>query len=889
MNDLRSEPPRLARRLLRVVVGSAEAETTDAELAEGFRARVGRDGQGRARRWYLRQVLGFMVRFPFLRRPIRPRRTLPTAVENLARDVRWAVRGLLRRPSFTAAAVLTLALGIGSNTAVFTLLSAHFLTPLPYERPGELVLIWETQRGTMDVSTVSPGNYFTWREQAGSFSDIAAFNLDNATVSDGDGAAERVTASVVTANFFDVLGAQPLLGRPFREEEVRAAEGRLVILGHGIWTGRYGADPEIVGKDVRVDGRAYRVVGVMPPTFRQPERLLTWQRPELWRPLLLDDQRNSFGGRYLRTAGRLAPGVNLDMARAEMELVAVRMAQEQPEANAGHSILVRTLDDYLLGDARPTLLTLLAAGAAVFLLVCANVANLTLARGEERQREFALRSALGSGHGRTMRQLLIEGLALAAAGALVGTAFVYAAADLLQWVQSRFFSGLVDVRVDVRVILFTALTALLAGLASGLPLVRAARRADVSEALVRGGARAGGAPGAARTRSLLVVGQVALATTLATLASALTRSFNELVGVDPGFDATRVMTFTLAAPPDGQGTGSEREYFKQYFGEVVNELSSVAGVSRVGMISDMPFTSENRWTEPAMDGREVAAEVRARAEFHAVIPEYFDVMGIPLVAGAFPERAWEAERPVPVLVNEEMAERFWPQGDALGAGFRLAPEDTVPLQVVGVVGDVLDDGFAFTPEPTFYVPFGYQLQRQMAFVLTVSGDPADVSTAVRGAVARVDPDVPADGLRMLETLLAETVLRPKAASLIGGVFALLALLVAAAGIYGVLSYTVQSRTREIGIRAALGASRQQLVQMVLGQSTRLLVLGLVLGWIGALLGGRAISGILFGVRAWDPLSLIVASVLLFGAGSVASWLPARRAVRVDPRDALKTE
>jgi predicted permease len=376
---------------------------------------------------------------------------------------------------------------------------------------------------------------------------------------------------------------------------------------------------------------------------------------------------------------------------------------------------------------------------------------------------------------------------------------------------------------------------------------------------------------------------VAIATALTAVAVLLSRSFNELVAVDPGFDADGVMTFTLSPSPEWEG----REGLIRYFSTVSAELEAVPGVAGVGIVSDMPFTTENRWTVLERDAQPGDGE-EPRAEFHSALPGYFEVMRIPRLAGRFPENPWTAQVPVPVLVNEEMADRFWPAGSALGATFRIQ-RDTLPYSVVGVVGNELDDGFSAQPDPVFYLPLGSAPSREMWIVLRITGDERGVAESVRAAVARVDADVPAGGLRMLEDLMAETVVRPRAASLIGGVFALLALVIAAAGIYGVLSYTVQSRTREIGIRSALGASREQLVGMVLGQSGRLLLLGLLFGWIGALLAGRAVSGILFGVKSWDPPSLIAATVLLFLAGTAASWIPARRAVRVDPRDALRAE
>ena len=545
--------------------------------------------------------------------------------------------------------------------------------------------MWETQRGTMDVSTVSPGNYFAWLEQARLFADMAAFNLDNATVSDGDGAAERVVASVITPNFFSVLGARPMLGAPFDEASVRESGGRLVILGHALWTRRYGADPDIVGKSVRVDGRSYQVAGVMAETYRQPERLLTWQRPESAAPAARGATERGPGGRYLRTVARLAPGATAVRAQQEMDDVVRRLTALHPEENEGHLALVRTLDDYLLGDARPTLLTLLAAGAAVFLLVCANVANLTLARGDERQREFALRAALGSGHPRLLRQLLLEGVALALTGAAVGTALVYLGGDLIQAVQARFFSGLVDVRVDVRVIAFTALAALLAGVLSGLPVARAAMRADVAHSLVGSDPLhpqrvlgSGGASGAGRTRSLLWSARSRSRPRSRRWRRCSRARSTKLVSVDTGFDAPRVITFTAAAPPD-RGVGDGGRYFREYFREVHDGVAAVPGVERVGLTTDLPFTAENRWTEPVVAGRPLPPpENRPRAEFHTVLPEYFDVMGIPLLSGRLPERAWEAEYPVPVVINQEMSERFWPGGDALGRLFRRTTTPSRP-------------------------------------------------------------------------------------------------------------------------------------------------------------------------------------------------------------------
>jgi putative ABC transport system permease protein len=879
MNRKNGVSPAIARGLVGWAVGEDEAPTAVGELEESFCRHREAHGLARAQIWYWRQSLGFVLRAPLLRRE-RREETMGW-FGDLGGDVRWAIRGLKSRPTFTAVAVATLAMGIGANSAIFSLVSSYFLRPLPYDNPDDVVLLWETQRNSHEVMTVSPGNYFTWREDTESFDDVAAFNVNRVTLS-GDGLAEGVTASVVTPHFFDVLGASAALGRTFDQAGASEADGALVVLGHSLWVRRYGSDPAVVGRDIRVNGTPHTVVGVMPPTFRQPERRLTWQSTELWRPLLLEGRHDDFDSRYLRTVARLRPEVSVDQAQAEMDLVSGRMAQAYPDQNGGRSILVRTLDQYLMSDARSTLWMLLVAGGTVLLIVCANVANLTLARGEERRREFAVRAALGSGRRRLLRQVAVEGVVLALAGAMVGTLCVLAGRDVLQSVQARFFTGLVDVSIDARVVAFTVTLAVFAGLLFGVPMARAASRPNLREGLGDGSQRAGRRGSSVATQNLLIVGQVALATSVVVVAGLLSRSFSELVNVPPGFQAEGVVTFSVGAPsaryesPDG---------VRQYLQDIWAEVESVPGVRAVGMISDMPFTTENRWQSLHLEGQPYDAQTAPRAEFHAVLPEYFDVMRIPIVSGGLPGDAWEASEEVPVLVNRRMAESFWAGVDPLGQGFTLAG-DGVAYRVTGVVGNVLDDGYDAAPEPIFYVPWGAMPQRGMAVVARTDRRSPEVLQGIRVAVARVDPDIPAAELQPLEALLAETVARPRAASLIGGAFALLALLVAAAGIHGVLSYTVQRRTPEIGIRAALGATGGQLTSMVLGQSTRLVAMGLVLGIVAALAAGRLLSGLLFGVRNWDPVTLAITVVVLGTVGTLAAWLPARRAVKIDPKNAL---
>lgn len=800
--------------------------------------------------------------------------------ESAVADLRWAFRTLRRRPGFTFVAVATLALGVGANSAIFTLANAHFFAGLPYGDADGLVLLWETGRNSDNVTTVAPGNYLSWRDDASSFSDLAAYNVDFATLS-GDAAAERVTASVVTPNFFSVLDAPALHGGTFVEASVREG-GTQVVLSHGLWVRRFGADPSLVGREVRIDGRPYTVVGVMPPDFRQPEASMSWQRTELWRPMLLDDRRDDHGSRYLRTLGRLAPGVTPDQARAEMSSIAAGLAEAFPEANAGRGVLTFTLDEYLFADARPTLVLLLIAGAGVLLIVCANVANLTLARGEERRSEFAVRAALGSGTRRLVRQITIESLVLALGGALVGGVLLVLGRDLMQSVQANFFSALVDATVDARVLGATAVGAVFVGVLFSIPLAYSAAGADLRDSMSAAGRGTGRRRNAAR--GFLVVGQVGLSTTLLVVAALLTRSFDALVSVEPGFDAEGVITFSLGP---SSATYPETDDHRRFHQETLEDVRALPGVADAALVSDLLFTTENMFTSLEINGIAADPENPLRAEYRIVTPNYFETLSIPIVGGALPDEFAEGEE-LPVVINERMAELMWPGGDALGSVARLGWTEPEALRVVAIVGNVLDDGFDGIAEPIFYLPYGMVARRRMAYVVRADGEPGVLARPLAAVVAARDPDVPVGDLTLLTNVLAESVSGRRAASAIGALLALIALLVSATGIYGVISYSVERRTKELGIRAALGAASGELVSMVVRRSTRTLITGLVLGVAGAIIVGQRLAGLLFGVAAWDPTSLALAVGVLGTVGILAAWIPARRALRIEPRDALRS-
>lgn len=880
-----ARPPALLRGLLRWAAGTADAEVADGDLQEAFGERVERQGLPEARKWYLRQVMGFVLRVPVARARTVGEGGMSWIREGM-RDVRWAARGMRRRPAFTVVAVTTLALGIGSNSAVLTLVSASFLAPLPYEHPKELVTIWHGPEPiSAAVETVAPGTYFAWKEAAGSFAGLAAFNVNETTIS-GAGEAARVTGSAVTPDFFEVLGARPKVGATFTPASAREAAGSVVVLGHDLWVQRFGADPDIVGRSIRLAGRPHTVVGVMPSSFRQPEQELEYQRADFWRPLMLEERHDDFYSRFLRVVARLAPGVSVDQANVELDGIAQRLARQNPDEERSFAAVARGLRSDLMGQVRPALVLLMAAGASVLLLVCANVANPTLARGQERQREFAVRTALGCGGGRLARQILVEGIVLAVAGAALGTAAVLLASRALQSAQHRYFSVLTDVSVDVEVVGLTTIVALLAGLLFATPLARTASRRSLRGALAAGGGATGWGRRTGLLRNTMVVGQVALATMPLAVAALLVRSFDTLVGVPPGFDPPGRITLDLYPPPRTYPEPADRE---RYFREILREVEALPGVASAAVASDLPFSDWNMGARPALADRPYEEAKAVAAGLQGVSPSYFQVMGIPVLEGQVFGEGWPSDEIVPVVIGETLARALVPGGRALGRTIFLGDDTVHAHPVVTIVGDVRDDGYAAPPEPMLYMPFGPRGLWFGSLVVRAVTDRSEVIPGIRAAVRGVDPDIPAANLRTMDAMLASTVSVPRTASRAGTGVAVLALLIAAAGIYGILSYSVRVRTREIGIRAALGADPQAIVSAVVGRSIRLLALGLFLGVGGALAAGSALSSFLFGVQSWDPARLATAVVLLALVGVVAAWAPASRAIRIDVTEALRAE
>lgn len=819
-------------------------------------------------------------------------------MSDVTQDLRLALRMLARHPAFTLVAVLTLALSIAANTAIFSVVNAVLLSPLPFPEQDRLVLAW-TRLPSTPRWTVAPANFLDWRAQGDVFDGLAAFSRLSLSLT-GDGTPERLRGASVSANYFQVLGVPAALGSAFQPVAGETGPRHVVVLSHALWKRRFGADPRIIGHDVRLDDRGYQVVGVMPERFTLPgigpQTSTPADAPELWVPAPSHDipQLGSDGTldlsqsrdtTYLRVLGRLKPGVTMERASAAMSAVAQRLEQEYPSSNLHSDITLVPLREQILGDVRPVLWVLLAAVGLVMAIACANVANLFLVRAAARRQEMAVRAALGAGRGRMMRQLLTESVLLGLlAGALGLLLTVWGMDSLLSLVPAEL-PRLDEVRVDGRVLAFALCMSLGTGLLFGLLPALQASRPDLDGVLRQAGG--GKLVGGGRSRGALVVGEVALAVVLLIGAGLLLRSLSRLQDVDPGFREESVLTWTLELPkekyPDEARQGA-------FFQQVVEHVSALPGVRSAGAVTDLPLGGANIWFNLDIEGRPAPSpEERASVGFQVVTPGYFESLGIPVRQGRDVTSTDTLESQPVVMLNEAAARLHFPRMDPVGQRIRVGDAETPWLTVVGVVGDVRYDGPTQETRPEAYLP---ALQRSlflMSFVARTEGEPMALAAAVRSVVASLDKDLPVGMTRTMEQRVTESTARPRFVSVLVAVFAVLSLLLASVGLSGVMAYTARQRTREIGIRMALGAQPSDVLRMVLGQGLRLALGGVALGLLGAWGLTRVLSSLLFGVSATDPvvfgsLSLLVAAVAL-----LATWLPAHRATRVDPQVALRSE
>ncbi|MDQ3803688.1 MAG: ABC transporter permease [Acidobacteriota bacterium] len=804
-------------------------------------------------------------------------------LETLWQDVRYGVRALLKQPGFAAVAVLTLALGIGANSTIFSFANGVLLRPLPYENPERLVLVDETapKRGITSMGVSFP-NFLDWRAQNQVFEDIAAYQAGTYTLV-GGGEPEQIRGARVSSGLFEILGVSPVLGRTVHQEEDRPGNETVVVLGHGLWQGRFGADPGIVGRTISLNNRPHAVIGVMPPGFKFPEVA------DLWLPLALDTQRWTRTDHGLSAIARLKPGVTLEQAQAEMAAVASRIEEQNPVTNEGMSVSVTDLRAGLVGDYRQSLLILLGVVGFVLLIACVNVANLLLARASARQKEISIRAALGASRRRIFRQLITESLVLSVVGGALGLVLALWGLRLLLAAIPVEFPFWMKFNLDGRVVGFTAAVSLLTGAVFGAAPALQASKVDLNETLKEGGRSAAAGAGRGRLRSLLVVAEVALSLVLLVGAGLMMRSFLRLQQVNVGLDPKNVLTMTVSLPA---AKYSEPERQSAFFRQLVERVGRLPGAQAAGAVSNLPL-SGSRWGRSlTVEGRPVLAVGEAPVINHCVVtPGYFRALGIPLLTGRDLAETDARDAPKVTVVDARLAREYWPGESPLGKRVRFGPpESNEPWHtVVGVVGEVRHERVDAATRMTVYVPYQQITVRQMTVAVRTASDPAGFAAAAREQVRALDADQPVTNLRTMEEVISRAVWQPRLHAILFGVFAAVALLLASVGIYGVMSYAVTQRTHEIGVRVALGARPRDILRLIVGRGFVLTLIGVGLGAAAALALTRVMASLLFEVSAADPATFATNVLLLTAVSLLACYIPARRATRVDPIIALRYE
>ncbi|MBI1762097.1 MAG: ABC transporter permease [Acidobacteria bacterium] len=803
-------------------------------------------------------------------------------------DVRYGLRMLTKQPGFTLIAVLTLALGIGANTAIFSVVNAVLLEALPYRAADRLVMVWEKSQRTVQ-NTINLGNFFDWKEQSQSFEDMAAF-ADFRTNLTGNGEPIEIPAQICTDNLFNVLGVQPALGRTFTADDGKQGAADVVVLSYGLWQRRFGGDPQIIGRKIILNNNENTVIGVLPASFKWHiiGNSLTNQPAELWSPWSISEQLKQRRGRFASAVARLKPGVSLTQARADMDTLQTRLIEQYKEFNTGWGITVTPLREQFAGELRPALRVLMGAVGFVLLIACANVANLLLARAAARQKEIAVRAALGAGRGRIVRQLLTESALLAMLGGAAGLLLAWWGTEALVSLSPPELGALQGLKISASVLGFTFAIALLTGVLFGLVPALEASNLKLSETLKEAGRSLGGGTRSQRLRNVLVVAEVALALVLLVGAGLLIRSFLRLQAVGTGFNPENVLTMRVALPGRRYSDDPKRINF---FTQAVAQMRALPGVESAGAINYMPFAGPGAGTSFEIEGKPPSLPGQRLTTGVCVADQnFFQAMQIPLQRGRmFTEQEVKELRHV-VIVNEALAKKYFPNEEALGQRLTISMKnENVPTEIIGIVADVKHAQLDKEAEPMSYWPIAELPYNAMTFVLRTKGESLALAAAARNVIQTLDPQQPVADVRTLASLLGKSIARQRFNTLLLGVFAAVALLLSAIGIYGVMAYAVTQRTHELGIRTALGASAADILRLVLGQGMRLVLAGVVLGLGAALLLTRLVKTLLFNVSTTDPLTFAGVALLLTAVALLACWLPARRAAQVDPLVALRCE
>ncbi len=801
-------------------------------------------------------------------------------MEQVWRDARYALRQLVRSPGFTAIAVLTLGLGIGANTAIFSVVNAVLLRPLPYEDPSSLVQVSET-RPDGSSNAASYPNFVDWRKDGGAFRSLALFR-DLAFNLAGPAEPERIAGALVSADFFRTLDIDPAIGRYFAEGEDRAGSDGVAVISHALWHRRFAGEPDVVGRSLMVDGRVLTVIGVAAAGFSFPERA------EIWIPVSHDvagllDNRGLHG--YM-VVGRLLPGVSQERAAATLQSLASRLGGEYPATNKGWGVLLAPLHDSLVQDVRPTLLVLLGAVGFVLLIASANVANMMLARGAARRRELSVRTALGASRWRLVRQLLTESVLLALLGGALGLVLAAWGVDALLALGPEELPAAEGVVLDRTVLGFTLGISVVTSLVFGLvPAAHAAGRD--AEAWLRESGRTSGGVGRQRTRRLLVVAEIALALLLLIGTGLMVQSFRRLQALNPGFNPEGIVSAQLSLPRANSDTARVIGFYQQ----LVARAGALPGATSAAAVSYLPLGRDGARYRFLVEGQPfLEPQLRPGAEFNVVTPGYFATMEIPLLQGRDlgEHDGWDA--PAVVLVNRTLARQFWPGESAVGKRVTLGePDEGAWMTVVGVVADVSQRSLTSEMRPQMYAPHAQVGLEEMALLVRSTMEPAALVPAIRNAVRQIDPGVPVSEVQSLTQVRSASIATDRFRTLVLATFSLLALALAAIGVYGVISYGVVQRSREIGIRVALGARRAEILRLVVGESMLTVGIGIAVGLLAAVGLSRFIASLLYSVRPDDPTTFAAITALIAAVALAACVIPARRAMRVDPATTLRSE
>ncbi|HEY0321336.1 MAG TPA: ABC transporter permease [Pyrinomonadaceae bacterium] len=805
----------------------------------------------------------------------------------LWQDVRFGFRMMMKKPGVTIIAVLALALGIGANTAIFSVVNTVLLRPLPYKDPSRIMLVfWTAPKMTIEDLPASAPDFKDWREQNTVFERMAAISGESFNLT-GQGEPERIMSASVSADLFPLLGVNAGRGRTFSAEEEQAGRNKVAVISYDLWQRRFGSSPQLVGQPITLNNESYTVVGVMPRDFHFPEGV---ERIDVWVPLTFSPEiADKRGHRYLYVAGKLKEGISFEQAQAEMSALGARMALAHPDTNTDWGVKLQSLQDALTEDVSTALFVLLGAVGFVLLIACANVANLQLARAAARQREVAIRLAVGASRRRLIRQFLIESTLLALVGGIFGLLVAFWGIDAIRSALPEDVPRLEQIGIDAAVFIFTLSVSLATGILLGLVPALQATKPDLVESLKEGSQSVTGGRHRNRVRSLLVVLEVALALVLLIGAGLMLKSFWRLREVSPGFDSKNLVKLHINLP---EAKYEDEQQQVNFFQGLLERVQSIPGVKSASIVTVLPLTDDSR-TDLVIEGQAPLAYGNEQtATYGSISPGYFNVMGIPVVKGrAFTEEDRAGATRV-VIVSTAFVNRYFPGVDPIGKRIKQGgvEDEGEYMTIVGVVGDVHHYGLNKEVASQMYMPFAQYAGAEVTLVVrSAAADTSSLLPSIRSEVEAMDKDQPIFGVETMEHLLSQSVASERLSVMLLGLFAGLAFLLACVGIYGVISYSVTQRTHEIGVRIALGASTTDILRLVVGQGMRMVAVGLVLGLIASFALTRVMASLLFGVSATDPATFILVSLLLAAVAFFASFIPARRATRVDPMVALRYE